>query len=55
MLLAESREIRRGTVNVISVGHDTGCPTLAGREIAACSCEIVSIGPIRELDSEDAA
>ena len=40
--LAESGEIQAGTVNVVGVGHDAGCPSLAGRGMYACSCEVVN-------------
>lgn len=32
-----------GAVGVCHVGHDLGCPCLAGRPIGYCSCEIVSL------------
>jgi hypothetical protein len=41
--LDEFRPVRAGQVWSLGVGHDEGCPALAGGGMVACTCELVTL------------
>ena len=53
-LVELARELTRpGTLQMITFGHDDGCPCLDGGGMHECTCEVVEIIEQREIRPDD--